>query len=130
MSRLFVYVLQHHFLFVLRKVLISSPSLLDVFRSVGLWDFIFSENYFYFGSVLDDFAANYNASSGIRCWNHEYKFDSNLTDHQVNKNMIENLRIEVFSLMEFAATLTGNVHNLVGTYLVSVFILIFMIFLL
>uniref|UniRef100_A0A162A6C6 BEACH domain-containing protein n=1 Tax=Daucus carota subsp. sativus TaxID=79200 RepID=A0A162A6C6_DAUCS len=110
--RLFVYVLQHHFLFVLRKVLISSPSLLDVFRSVGLWDFIFSENYFYFGSVLDDFAANYNASSGIRCWNYEYKFDSNLTDHQVNKNMIENLRIEVFSLMEFAATLTGNVHNL------------------
>ncbi|KAK1395990.1 Beach domain-containing protein b [Heracleum sosnowskyi] len=31
--RLFVYVLKHHFLFVLRKVLISSPSLLDVFRS-------------------------------------------------------------------------------------------------
>lgn len=108
--RLFVYVLQHHVLFVLRKVLILSPSQLDVFRSEGVWDFIFSENFFYFGSVSAECVDSY---SEILPWDYVCNLDPNLTDHQINSNEIEILQTEVISTLEFAATLTGNSHNLV-----------------
>lgn len=110
--RLFVYVLQHHVLFVLRKVLILSPSQLDVFRSEGVWDFIFSENFFYFGSVSAECAEGYNSYSEILPWDYVYDLDPNLTDHQVKSNEMEILQTEVISTLEFAATLTGNSHNL------------------
>lgn len=116
MCRLFVYVLQHHVLFVLRKVLILSPSQLDVFRSEGVWDFIFSENFFYFGSVSAECAAGYNSYSEILPWDYVCNLDPNLTGLQVNSNEIEILQTEVISILELAATLTGNSHNLVGSW--------------
>lgn len=119
MCRLFVYVLQHQFLFVVRKVLISSPSLLDVFRSAGVWNFIFSKSYFYSGLVSADCAASFNAYIGILPWTCNSNSNANFTDLQVNKNAIETLQIKVFSLLEFAATLTGNAHNEVGTSVFS-----------
>lgn len=114
MCRLFVYVLQHHVLFVLRNVLILSPSQLDVFRSEGVWDFIFSENFFYFGPVSAECAEGYDSCREILPWDYACNLDSSSTDHQVNSSEIEILQIEVISILEFAATLTGNSHNLVG----------------
>ncbi|KAL1821830.1 hypothetical protein ACET3Z_016699 [Daucus carota] len=110
--RLFVYVLQHHVLFVLRNVLILSPSQLDVFRSEGVWDFIFSENFFYFGPVSAECAEGYDSCREILPWDYACNLDSSSTDHQVNSSEIEILQIEVISILEFAATLTGNSHNL------------------
>lgn len=115
LCRLFVYTLQHYVLFVFRNVLVLSPSLLDVFRSEGVWDFIFSENFFYFGPVSADSAGEYCSFSEVLPWNNEKFSDTNSTDPQVNTNQIEILQIEVISILEFAATLNGNSHNLVGS---------------
>lgn len=117
MCRLFVYVLQHHVLFVLRKVLILSPSQLDVFRSEGVWDFIFSENIFYSGPVSAECAAGCNSYSEILPWDYVCNLDSNISELHVNSNKIEILQNEVISILELAATLTGNSHNLVGSCL-------------
>ncbi|CAL1372181.1 unnamed protein product [Linum trigynum] len=50
LSRVFLNALQHCVLDAFRKVLVSSPISLEVFREERIWDLIFSENFFYFGA--------------------------------------------------------------------------------
>lgn len=98
--------LQHYMLSTFRKVLISAPVLLKSFREEGLWDLIFSEKFFYFGSVdyihqvvgetQNDNFINATESTGSK---------SNLADVNI-------LQSEAISFLEFAATLKENINNL------------------
>ncbi|KAA8528370.1 hypothetical protein F0562_035725 [Nyssa sinensis] len=111
--RMFVYMLQHYVLFALRKVLVLSPSLLDVFRAEGVWDLIFSENFFYFGPASAEFSGEYCTDNVVLPpWNFEAFSSSSRINSQVNIGDIETLQIEVISFVAFAATSDGSSHNL------------------
>lgn len=112
--RTFIYTLQHHALFAFRKILVLLPSLLHVFRAEGAWDFIFSENFFYFGLASlgssDDSLSKKGSSDDCN----EQCCDSNGRSTSLSLHELEALQIEVVSFVEFAATLTGSSHNLVS----------------
>lgn len=109
--RVFVHILQHYVLSTFRKVLVSFPRLLDVFRDERVWDFVFSENFFYFGPVSSEFL-------GANCSNSEILISrsedfSKFTCMEGGGIEIDVLQAEAISLVEFAATLSENLHNLV-----------------
>ncbi|XP_076899562.1 BEACH domain-containing protein B isoform X2 [Bidens hawaiensis] len=109
--RIFLYSLQHYLLFVFRKVLVLSSSLLDIFRSEGIWDFIFSEH-FYFGSgstVIPEAYINY---SDVRPWSNEPYTRSRSFKKQFQSNEDDILQTNVISVVEFAATLDASSHNM------------------
>ncbi|XP_058069394.1 BEACH domain-containing protein B isoform X3 [Magnolia sinica] len=108
--RILAYTLQHYILYAFRKVLVSSPTLLEVFREQGIWDLIFSENFFYFGSALEEISGDISISSDGFPQN--FELCSNSSKVQANPSEIEILQMEVISFVEFAATLNGNAHNL------------------
>ncbi|KAL5988451.1 hypothetical protein ACLOJK_036215 [Asimina triloba] len=105
------YSLQHYVLYAFRKVLVSSPRLLEVFRGKGIWDLIFSENFFYFGSPLEEISEENITYPDFIPEN--FNVLSNSTKGQVKHSEIEILQVEVISFVEFAATLNGNSHNLI-----------------
>lgn len=93
-----------------KKVLISAPDLLKSFRAEGLWDLIFSEKIFYFGSSVEyihqivcetqnDHFIDAIKSTGSKSFN------------QADVNI---LQAEAISFLEFAATLNENTNNLVS----------------
>ncbi|XP_060199082.1 BEACH domain-containing protein B [Lycium barbarum] len=110
--RTFIYTLQHHVLSAFRKILVLLPSLLHVFRAEGAWDFIFSENFFYFGLASlgssDDSLSKKGSSDDCT----EHCCDSNDRSTSLSIHELEALQTEVVSFLEFAATLTGSSHNL------------------
>lgn len=81
---------------------------LEVLREEGIWDLIFSENFFYFGPVL-------GVLSEECCLYDAGYSPTNSTNSQIRSSGIEVLQMEVISFVEFAATSIGSVHNLVGT---------------
>lgn len=109
---MFVHILHHSVLSTFRKVLVSFPTLLDVFRAEGVWEFVFSENFFYFGPVSSEFLGANCANSGILVSRSE-EFSKFTCIEGGGSIKIDVLQIEAISLMEFAATLSGNSHNLV-----------------
>ncbi|CAL5383977.1 unnamed protein product [Camellia sinensis] len=110
--RIFFYTLQHYALFAFRKVLVSSPSLLDVFRAEGVWDLIFSENFFYFGPASAEGFGELRKYDEVPPWNLEIYSSSDGLGSQLNGSEVDILQIEVISFVEFAATLNGSSHNL------------------
>lgn len=110
--RTFMYTLQHHVLSAFKKILLLLPSLLHVFRAEGAWDFIFSENFFYFGleslGSSDDSLSKKDSSDDCN----EHCCDSDGRTTSLNLHEIETLQTQVVSFMEFAATLSGSSHNL------------------
>ncbi|KAH0760080.1 hypothetical protein KY290_023573 [Solanum tuberosum] len=110
--RMFIYTLQHHVLSAFKKILVLLPSLLHVFRAEGAWDFIFSENFFYF--CLESLGSSDDALSkkGYSDDCNEQCCDSNGRTASLNLHELEGLQTEVVSFLEFAATLTGSSHNL------------------
>lgn len=105
--------LQHYILYAFRKILVSSPALLEIFREEGIWDLIFSENFFYFAPALDDHSGE--MSTYPACVQESFQLDSSSrsSKSQVKPTEVEILQMEVISFVEFAATLDGNAHNLV-----------------
>ncbi|KAJ9567814.1 hypothetical protein OSB04_003780 [Centaurea solstitialis] len=108
--RIFLYSLQHYVLFVFRKILVLSPSLLDVFRSEGVWDFIFSEH-FYFGSGSTVIPEAYFNYSDVRPWSSEPYTRSKSGNKHASSNVTDILQTNVISVVEFAATLDATSHN-------------------
>ena len=109
--RVFISTLQHCILDAFRKFLVASPLSLDTFREEGIWELIFSENFFYFGSASED-------ASVESCMHYESQtkcegFASNIIEKQTKVYGVEILQIEVISFVEFAATSNGSAHNLV-----------------
>ncbi|GJW65340.1 BEACH domain-containing protein B isoform X1 [Tanacetum coccineum] len=109
--RIFLYSLQHYMLFVFRKILVLSPSLLNVYRSEGAWDFIFSEH-FYFGSSSTVIPEAYINYSDVRPWSNEPYTRSKSFNKQVPSNEADILQTNVISVIEFAATLDVISHNM------------------
>ncbi|KMZ59450.1 hypothetical protein ZOSMA_68G00360, partial [Zostera marina] len=111
--RIFTSTLQHHTLNAFGKFLISAPKLLEVFREEGIWEFIFSENLFYFGMVLEE------CSMEIEYNGKEFSQTSEISSRPrfiypkdpLKYNEVHILQMEAISLLEFAATLCDSVHN-------------------
>lgn len=106
--------MQHHALFAFKKVLRSGPSLIGVFRAEGVWDFIFSESFFYFDPAPADYSAENWSSNEAPLVEEEGYYGSTLVEDQ-NAKEVKRLQVEVISFIEFAATLSGCPHNLVGS---------------
>lgn len=106
--RMFVYILQCQVLHSLRKVLMSFPMLLDVYREEGMWELVFSENFFYFGVALEYFI-------DVNCSSSEAVGSASTTScnsNQLFSGEAVNIQREAISFAEFAATATGTAHNL------------------
>ncbi|RLM79604.1 BEACH domain-containing protein B [Panicum miliaceum] len=106
--RILANTLQHYMLCTFRKVLISAPALLKSFREEGLWDLIFSEKFFYFGSSVD-----YMHQIIQETWNDQLIDAPKSTDSEsLNEIDVNILQAEAISFLEFAATLNENSNNL------------------
>uniref|UniRef100_K3YP63 BEACH domain-containing protein B n=1 Tax=Setaria italica TaxID=4555 RepID=K3YP63_SETIT len=106
--RILANTLQHYMLCTFRKVLISAPALLKSFREEGLWDLIFSEKFFYFGSSV-----NYIHQIIHETWNDQLIDAPKSTDSKsFNETDVNILQAEAISFLEFAATLNENSNNL------------------
>lgn len=108
-SRILANTLQHYMLCTFRKVLISAPTLLKSFREEGLWDLIFSDKFFYFGSSV-----SYIHQIIHEAWNDQLIDAPKSTDSKsFNETDVNILQAEAISFLEFAATLNENSNNLV-----------------
>ncbi|KAJ4757798.1 BEACH domain-containing protein B [Rhynchospora pubera] len=93
--------LQHYILCAFRKVLVSSPALLKVFREEGVWDLVFSEKFFYFGLSLEGtHFADYSKEKG------------RISPSMPSQRDMDEFQMEAISFLEFAATHNGNTNNL------------------
>ena len=98
--------MQHYMLCTFRKVLISAPALLKSFREEGLWDLIFSEKFFYFGSSLDYIQQNDQLIDAPK----------SIDSKSFSETDVNVLQAEAISFLEFAATLNENSNNLVSQF--------------
>jgi hypothetical protein len=97
-----------------RRVLVLAPALLTAFREEGVWDLIFSEDCFYFGSSAEDIQFHIvteNQNDSVR--NNKIATDSE-SSYRTDVNI---LHVEAISFLEFAATLNENTYNLVTLFL-------------
>lgn len=97
-----------------KRVLISTPALLPAFREEGVWDLIFSGNFFYFGSSIEDthFHVITDSENGDINSNRISIDSESLYCTDVNI-----LQVEAISFLEFAATLGENTCNTVKSFL-------------
>ncbi|GMI77267.1 hypothetical protein HRI_001396000 [Hibiscus trionum] len=109
---IFVSTLQHYVLEAFRKVLTSSPELLEVFRKAGIWDLIFSENFFYFGSSKEKFSKEFSTHNegSLEKLENYYVSWSNVV--QLKYSGVGTIQMEVITFVESVATSNGSVHNL------------------
>ncbi|XP_065880379.1 BEACH domain-containing protein B isoform X2 [Euphorbia lathyris] len=110
--RVFVNALQHSVLDAFRKVLASSPISLKVFREEGIWDLIFSENFFYFGPVSEEISGENFSCNEMFTGKLEAATSSSCANGQTKASGTEILQMEIISFVEFAATCDGSVHNM------------------
>jgi len=103
--------LQHYMLSTFRKVLISAPVLLKSFREEGLWDLIFSEKIFYFGSSVE---CIHQIIGETETQTDHFTDATESTGSKSNLPDVNILQSEAISFLEFAATLNENTNNLVS----------------
>ena len=84
-----------------------------MFRKEGIWDLIFSENFFYFGSASEEFSEEFTPYHEGSPEKLEKYFASGSNVVQLKYGGIEIIQIEAISFVELAATSNGSVHNLV-----------------
>jgi hypothetical protein len=95
-------------------VLVSKPTLLTAFREEGVWDLIFSENCFYFGSSVEDMQFHIVAE----VQNEDINGNTEPTDSEsLYLSDVNILQLEAISFLEYAATLNENKYNLVLVFL-------------
>ncbi|XP_014501021.1 BEACH domain-containing protein B isoform X2 [Vigna radiata var. radiata] len=106
--RIFVSALQNTVLNAFRNLLSSSPTSLEIFRQEGIWDLMFSENFFHFASGSDE--------SAVQMFGYSEKSEilsvSRSTGNTAEVNGVNSLQMEVISFVEFAATCSGNTQNM------------------
>ncbi|KAH7849592.1 hypothetical protein Vadar_020109 [Vaccinium darrowii] len=109
---IFVCTLQHYVLYAFRKVLVSSPALLDIFRGEGVWELIFSETFFYSRPLSTECLGKYCKYDEVPPWNLDIYSSSNSITTHLHRSEVDIVQIEVISFVEFAATLNDSSHNL------------------
>ncbi|QHN94309.1 BEACH domain-containing protein B [Arachis hypogaea] len=107
-SRVFVTILQNTVLNAFRDILSSSPLLLEIFREEGIWNLVFSENFFYFESVSDESARQILDNDE----DSEILSAPSSVSNMAEVSGVNNLQLEIISFVEFAATSSGNAHNM------------------
>ncbi|XP_078448149.1 binding protein [Wolffia australiana] len=110
--RVFAGVLQNHILYAFRKLLMSIPGLLDALREEGIWNLIFSDNFFYFVPIPEEALVVIGSfiREGVAT-----PFTVCPEGSSINYLQHDNVHIfymEIISFVEFTATLGGNKHNL------------------
>ncbi|KAL5705340.1 hypothetical protein ACHQM5_023655 [Ranunculus cassubicifolius] len=110
--RTFVSALQHYILYAFRKVLCSLPTLLHIFREEGIWDLMFSENFFYFGPNSEGVSGEIGKYYEGNMPKSELWSSSNSTCSQLKGSEVETIQTEIISFVEFAATFVGTTHNM------------------
>jgi hypothetical protein len=103
-----------------KRVLISTPALLPAFREEGVWDLIFSGNFFYFGSSVE--GTHFHIVTDIQ------NGDINSTQISIESESlyctdVNILQVEAISFLEFAATLNENTYNTVKSFVLHNIIL-------
>ncbi|BBM99563.1 hypothetical protein MPTK1_1g22060 [Marchantia polymorpha subsp. ruderalis] len=105
--------LQHYVLFVLKKMLETSPHVLHIFHEDGIWDVMFSKHFFYFGLALEDQVAVGGKKVADRKVVMEGVEEPVIqTDKVFDSVDTEPLRLEVISFVELAATAEGSNDNM------------------
>ncbi|KAL6873753.1 hypothetical protein ACP4OV_013835 [Aristida adscensionis] len=107
--KILVKTLQYYIIRMFRRVLISAPALLTAFRVEGVWDLIFSDNFFYLGSPVEDahfHIVTENQNGDVN--NIKISTDSESSYH----TDVNILQVEAISLLELAATLNENAYNM------------------
>lgn len=112
--------LQRRILYVLRKILTASPTILQTFREEGVWNLLFSEYFFYFKLDTGGFSSetvllSESAKKGSIGYDSASKQSGDPSFHKyenLNLTQIETIQMEVISFVEFAATLNGCGDNL------------------
>ena len=113
-SRILAKTIQLYTIRTFRRVLVLAPALLTAFREEGVWDLIFSEDCFYFGSSVEDIQFHIvteNQNDNAR--NNRIATESE-SSYRTDVNI---LQVEAISFLEFAATLNENTYNLVTNFL-------------
>ncbi|XP_054792696.1 BEACH domain-containing protein B isoform X2 [Prosopis cineraria] len=106
--RIFVTILQEAVLNAFKDVVSSSPMSLEFFREEGIWDLIFSENFFYFEVPSEE-----NSGETFAYSERSEFFSASSSNSSISKEgRVNILQMEVISFLEFAATSNGNSHNL------------------
>jgi len=91
-----------------KRVLISTPALLPAFREEGVWDLIFSGNFFYFGSSVEDTC--FHTVTDIK--NGDVNSNQiSIHSESLYRTDVKILQAEAISFLEFAATLHENTYN-------------------
>ncbi|KAI4388687.1 hypothetical protein MLD38_000993 [Melastoma candidum] len=108
--RVFMTTLQHYVLVAFRKALTSSSIWLEIFRDEGIWELLFSENFFYSGLLDKSVMADTGVGEGLT----ELSGARSSEFHDIPKEFgaIYSLQMEIISFVEFAAMSNGSVHNL------------------
>ncbi|KAL8487834.1 hypothetical protein ACS0TY_024230 [Phlomoides rotata] len=109
--RIFAYTMQCYAIFAFKKVLLSGPSLIAVFRAEGVWDFIFSESFFYFDPAPAEYSGENWSRNEVPLVEEKGYCGPSLVEDQ-NAKEVKSLQVEVISFIEFAATLSECPHNL------------------
>ncbi|XP_047328635.1 BEACH domain-containing protein B isoform X2 [Impatiens glandulifera] len=112
--RSFVYTIQHYVLFAFRKLLVSTPTLIELLRAESIWDLVFSDNFFYFGSASGE-CLEYDRYSDVPIYGLDVS-SGDLTNQKAAGFEFDILQIEVVSFVEFVATLNGSSHNMPECY--------------
>ncbi|WVZ78912.1 hypothetical protein U9M48_026555 [Paspalum notatum var. saurae] len=107
--KIFAKTLQYYMIRMFKRVLISTPALLPAFREEGVWDLIFSGNFFYFGSAVQD--THFHMVTDIQ--NGDVNGDRISTySESLYRTDVNILQVEAISFLEFAATLNENTYNM------------------
>jgi hypothetical protein len=93
-----------------KRVLISTPALLPAFREEGVWDLIFSGNFFYFGSAVED--THFDIVTDVQNGDIDSSRIS-IDSESLYCTDVNILQVEAISFLEFAATLNENTSNTV-----------------
>ncbi|CAD6338666.1 unnamed protein product [Miscanthus lutarioriparius] len=106
--KIFSKTLQYYVIRMFKRVLISTPALLPAFREEGVWDLIFSGNFFYFGSSVEDTC--FHTVTDIQ--NGDVNSNQiSIHSESLYRTDVKILQAEAISFLEFAATLHENTYN-------------------
>lgn len=106
--------LQHYTLVAFRKALSSSCIWLEILRDEGIWELLFSENFFYSGSIDKSISEGMGVREGFSKLSGACA--SRFHDSPKEVGDIDSLQMEIISFVEFAAMDNGSVHNLVPSF--------------
>lgn len=110
--RILANTLQHYILCAFRRVLVAAPVLLKAFREEGIWELIFSEKFFYFGSSSGEFFSDIGIQREVLMMTYDLPSGYGITTDYARPPGVDILQVEAISFLEFSASLKDNTDNM------------------